>query len=41
MAQECYFALDPLKIVTCTCILNELKTNVLWPSLFQAIKQGF
>ena len=28
----------PLQIVTCTCILKELTTNVLWPSLFQAIK---
>ena len=22
----------------CTCVLKELKTNVPWPSLFQAIK---
>ena len=28
----------PLQIVTCTCVLKELKTNVLWPNLFQAIK---
>ena len=28
----------PLKIMTCTCILKALKTNVLWPSLFRAIK---
>ena len=27
-----------LQIVTCTCVLKELKTNVLWPSLFQAVK---
>ena len=28
----------PLQILTGTCVLKELKTNVLWPSLFQAIK---
>ena len=28
----------PLQIVTCTRVLKELKTNVLWPSLFQAVK---